>query len=157
MTEKRKEYIRLYRLKNREKAYETRKKWIQKNNKKYYTRKTDRPYNRASPFNNIPLIERFLLQIKIGEKNCWIWQGSKYPTGYGRIQIKDKVMYCHRLSFEIFNHLFGELPKDKCVCHSCDNPSCVNPEHLWLGTAKENTQDMIKKGRGKYGKKRIDK
>ena len=72
---------------------------------------------------------------------CWEWTGLKYPSGYGRFCKK----YAHRFSYEIHK---GEIYNNLKVCHSCDNPSCVNPEHLWLGTQKDNVQDRDKKGRG---------
>lgn len=79
---------------------------------------------------------------------CWEWQGKLNNDGYGSFQktingIKTELR-AHRRSYEIFR---GEIPEGMQVCHSCDNPSCCNPEHLWIGTPKENTQDCIKKGR----------
>jgi hypothetical protein len=79
---------------------------------------------------------------------CWEWQGKLSNDGYGSFQEtidgKKIEVRSHRRSFEIFK---GHIPEEMQVCHSCDNPSCCNPDHLWLGTAKENTQDSFKKGR----------
>ncbi len=86
---------------------------------------------------------RFLIKVKKDEK-CWEWLGSKTPNGYGTSRDGNETISAHRLSFELFN---GKIPIDLCVCHSCDNRSCVNPEHLWLGTTQDNTEDKMKKGR----------
>lgn len=83
--------------------------------------------------------EGYLLQ-----DDCWIWQRSKDKDGYGYIKKDKKTHKAHRISYEIHN---GPVPEDKWVLHTCDNPSCVNPEHLWLGTAQENNDDMVAKGR----------
>lgn len=87
--------------------------------------------------------ERF--EKKIGNKNnCWIWIGRKSIFGYGQFFMKGKLEQAHRASWKIYK---GIIPRKLCVCHSCDNRSCVNPKHLWLGTRNDNVQDMIKKGR----------
>ena len=76
--------------------------------------------------------------------DCWEWQGMKYPTGYGRFGWKGKVAYAHRVSWEITN---GPIPDGMVIMHTCDNPSCVRPDHLQLGTQTENMKDRDRKGR----------
>ena len=78
------------------------------------------------------------------ENGCWIWQGTKDKGGYGKICHEAKHMRAHRVSYQL--HV-GELTADMFVCHSCDNPSCVNPKHLFLGTHKDNMIDMVRKDR----------
>jgi hypothetical protein len=80
---------------------------------------------------------------------CWNWSGSKNALGYGRLFIsKTKAVMAHRFSWEIHQ---GQIPKGLLVLHRCDTPSCVRPDHLFLGTSKDNSQDMVKKIRNKRG------
>lgn len=83
------------------------------------------------------------------KNNCWIWIGAKDKDGYGRFGSYKIWGNAHKASY-IFHK--GIIPKGMCVLHTCDNPSCVNPKHLWLGTNKDNMQDKIKKGRFKNNK-----
>lgn len=75
---------------------------------------------------------------------CWLWLGAVCGFGYGRL---DNIK-AHRLSWILAN---GPIPEGMCVCHRCDNPTCTNPEHLFLGTPKDNTQDMLRKRRSVVG------
>lgn len=87
---------------------------------------------------------KILKHVKINEKGCWEWQKSKHKQGYGHCGFKGKVMLAHRVSWMVFK---GEIPVSILVLHKCDNPTCVNPDHLFLGTDKDNVQDSILKNR----------
>ena len=86
--------------------------------------------------------EKFVIRNPSG---CWGWKGCapKNP-GYGEFRSEMKLVRAHRASWIIY---FGEIPKGMLVCHSCDNRLCSNPDHLFLGTCKDNNIDMLKKGR----------
>jgi DNA-binding CsgD family transcriptional regulator len=89
---------------------------------------------------------------KAGENECWEWIGRKSKFGYGEMASDHVVYRAHRLIYELSNNVVlprinGMKPDSKIVMHSCDNPGCCNPKHLFLGTPKENTHDMMRKGR----------
>jgi hypothetical protein len=96
------------------------------------------------------LNERFWSKVdKTGD--CWIWKGTKTRAGYGVKIINHKAYYVHRLMWGSLN---GEIPNGMEICHRCDNPPCIRPEHLFLGSQADNTRDAIKKGRlDNYGEK----
>lgn len=97
------------------------------------------------------LFEAFWSHVAHTNTNeCWAWTGN-ISHGYGRIQYDGKMYRAHQLSY-ILHH--GEYMAGMCVCHRCDNPPCVNPGHLFLGTVKDNVQDALKKGRLKVPKAR---
>ena len=86
----------------------------------------------------------FVQKIKINQINgCWEWTGYRSPKGYGKF-VFDGGSLAHRFSYLLYK---GGIPEGMQVCHTCDNPSCVSPDHLWLGTNRENQMDCIKKGR----------
>ena len=84
----------------------------------------------------------------VKQEGCWGWKGSKNSGGYGKVSVrldsKSVTISAHRLSYTVHN---GDIPEGKLVLHTCDNPICTNPEHLFLGTHLENMQDKCTKGR----------
>lgn len=96
--------------------------------------------------------ERFMSHV-IPEPNsgCWLWDAAHFSNGYTRFaKTTDKTVLGHRMSYELF---CSGIPDNAFVCHKCDNPSCVNPDHLFLGDAKKNMDDKVNKNRQAYGSK----
>lgn len=102
---------------------------------------------------NDKYIKNFWSKVVKVDGSCWEWIGCKNKRGYGRIGIApSKSMNAHRVSWSIH---FGDIPVGLFVCHKCDNPSCTNPEHLFLGTRQDNVNDMMIKKRSKHFQKNI--
>jgi hypothetical protein len=76
--------------------------------------------------------------------SCWMWIGSIDSKGYGSTAIRQKTIAAHRASYV---HTVGAIPEGMNLCHKCDNPACVNPDHLFPGTQQDNVTDMMEKGR----------
>ena len=90
------------------------------------------------------IIERFNKFVQpIPFSGCWIWMGSIHPEGYGRFGVGNITLGAHRVSYRLHRGEIGNMS----VCHSCDVPSCVNPDHLFLGTNLDNIKDKQEKGR----------
>lgn len=91
-------------------------------------------------------IDRFLNKVCFNPSGCWEWKAFISPDGYGHFRADEiSSKRAHVFSYHFFK---GKIKKGYLVCHTCDNPVCVNPAHLWLGTHKENMHDKIQKGRG---------
>ena len=82
--------------------------------------------------------------------DCWEWKGAKNPDGYGRFRLRSRLVQAHRF---VYSLAYGNIPRGLCVCHHCDNPGCVNPNHLFLGTLVDNQRDSIAKERCSRGER----
>jgi hypothetical protein len=90
----------------------------------------------------VPIADRFWNRVEKTD-SCWEWTGAR-ALGYGVIKSRGKMYKAHRISWEA---AFGAIPPGMLVCHRCDNPACVRPEHLFLGTDLDNARDKVAKGR----------
>lgn len=87
---------------------------------------------------------RFQSKVKVMPSGCHEWHSARNRKGYGYFTVGGKQRYAHRVAWEMVN---GPIPDGMLCCHTCDNPSCVNPEHIFIGTHKDNTLDATIKGR----------
>lgn len=120
---------------------------LKRNRGKFCSRKCFVNYLKKDP------IKRFHTKYKKCSNGCWEWQDKIQYHGYGEICINKKTVRAHRFSYELFK---DKIPKNMCVCHTCDNRKCVNPDHLWIGTNNDNIQDCIRKGRNSKGEDRYN-
>lgn len=93
-------------------------------------------------------IKRLFLSKVLNNGRCWEWNGSISEKGYGHFWYHRKRAYAHRVSYLLFK---GEIPDNLFVLHDCDNPKCVNPDHLHLGTKKDNLREAIERNRHLVG------
>lgn len=118
---------------------DTKRGWIKNQPKRFVTGHHKRP----------DTVTRFWAKVdKRGPDECWEWTDFRDPFGYGKIGIDGKNKQAHRFSYELH---YGSIAEGLCVCHHCDNPGCVNPAHLFLGTTDDNNKDRERKGRGIQG------
>lgn len=95
------------------------------------------------------LVQRFQAKVQTGD-GCWLWTGPHNRCGYGLFWLsrgsrrESRLVLAHRVAYSLE---YGAIPDGFLICHHCDNPGCVRPDHLFLGTSRDNTQDMIRKGR----------
>jgi hypothetical protein len=104
-----------------------------------------------SEFSEVVHQRRLENYVPVPESGCWIWLGKWNKSKYGQIQSHGKrVDAAHRFFYE---HFIGQIPEGLSLCHKCDTPPCCNPEHMFVGTQKDNLSDMQAKNRGPIGDK----
>jgi HNH endonuclease len=99
------------------------------------------------PLSSAAVVERFW-DRSIPEPNtgCWLYAGNTNAAGYGITTIRQRRLFAHRFAYEL---AVGKIPSGMLICHRCDTPACVNPDHLFIGSGADNTHDMQRKGRGR--------
>jgi hypothetical protein len=100
----------------------------------------------------ISLEERFFSKVEKTE-GCWFWKSSTNQMGYGQFTIGRKPLFAHRICWELTHG--KKIPEGLFACHKCDTPICVNPDHIFLGTHQQNSQDMSNKKRSTWGEKSL--
>ncbi len=96
-------------------------------------------------------LDWILSRVWVAESGCWVWPGNRIKGGHGKVCLGGRKGYVHRIVWQLVK---GDIPAGLCVLHRCDNPICVNPKHLFLGTQGDNMRDMHSKGRGRGGRRR---
>jgi hypothetical protein len=100
-----------------------------------------------------PLAERFWKKVdQRADDECWPWTAAHNQLGYGVIRENGRNLFAHRVAYEL---TFGPIPEGLVICHVCDNGECCNPMHLWAGTMRENTEDMLVKGRARGPQRKV--
>lgn len=112
-------------------------------------------FNKTNKKYLLKVLKRFHSQISIDKNKCWNWNGDSQKNGYGKFASHNKQWVTHRWSWIFHN---GSIPIGLLCCHKCDNKKCANPDHLFIGTQKDNIQDALKKkripvGENRYGAK----
>lgn len=92
--------------------------------------------------------DKLLFGVKLNAGGCWEFGGSLFDSGYGQIRFNGKKQKAHRVAWQVWR---GNIPDRMCICHICDNPKCINPAHLFLGTHLDNAEDKVNKGRSTKG------
>lgn len=95
-------------------------------------------------YDSTDIESRIMNSISISPSGCWNWQGAKNTDGYGQLRVNGRHQRVHRLSYTLF---VGRIPGDLLIRHKCDNPACVNPQHLETGTTQDNVNDRCLRGR----------
>ena len=107
---------------------------------------TKESYAKAKAKRDRPIIERMeKFRVVNGDDECWGWTGSTDSRGYGKLTVNCRLRIATHLALEMDGR--PRPSPNHCACHTCDNPTCTNPAHLWWGTRAENSQDMVRKGR----------
>ncbi len=91
-----------------------------------------------------PLVEKFMSRLDKDESGCWLWRGVLRASGHAHWRTRQYRDYAHRWSYRLFR---GEIPAGAFVCHTCDVAHCVNPDHLYIGSHRDNMRDMKERGR----------
>ena len=100
-------------------------------------------YRAALPKPHDAVVARFWAKVE-KTASCWLWTATTVTGGYGMFRYQDRNQLAHRIAYEL---TYGPIPDGLLVCHHCDTPACCRPDHLFLGTTRENAADMVRKGR----------